>query len=998
MARKAIPGLLILLVLLSVPAWAGPQVYQPLPPEPYPFSDRYPAAVVCWTPEDWLAVLRTGVEIDSVRPLLPGRPLPPPSGPFTPLRVELLVSPKDAERLQTAGLTVEPIPNTGLRAHRAYGPGSGAPNAWPTYEQFVARMQGIANTYPSIVRMFSIGQSVQGRALWVLKISDNPDQEEDEPEFRYLANMHGDETVGIEMTIRLAELLTSGYGSDPRLTTLVDEAEIWLLPIYNPDGYVAGSRYNAHGVDLNRDYPDRFTDPMDDPTGREPETQAAMVWGHGHRFVMGANYHGGALVVNFPWDAVAPPGAPVVPDYAPDDAVFYDFSVGYAVRNPMIWNGGFPSGVTRGWEWYQIWGGLQDWAYHWGSEHHVTIEVSSNKMPPYEQMDTYWDANREAMLWWMERILRGARGRVTDAATGAPLDATIDVAQIGKPVRTDPEVGDYHRLLLPGSYTLTASAYCYLSASASVAVPADGVVWQDFALAPAPAWTVRGTVTEAGTGRPLAATVTFLDTPVTVETDPATGHYEAGLCEGVYTMRVSAPQHRPQERVITVTGDLVEDFALERTPCTLLVDDDLGESYESYYAAALDALGEAYDLWDVAAQGSPDANTLASYGRVIWLTGDDYNSTLTAADQAALAAYLDGGGRLFLSGQDIGYDIGSTPFYTNYLHAVYDSDDTNNYSLTGLGYLNGVDLYIQGGDGASNQAYPSDISPTGGAVAVLDYPSPHLYGGVAYQDETYRVVYFSFGYEAIDNAPDRVEVMSRTLAFLEGCPGYQVALTPSEAAGAPGEIVTHTFTLANLGTQADGYTLTLTPGAWPALLLDPVVGPLQPLETAPVRVRVEIPHLLLTPTVLLSDVLTIRATSQAAPDVSAEAQGTTYAVADLDVALAAETLALQGPAGAVLRYRLTLTNTGAYTDAYQLSLAGNLWETTLDPTRTLPLAPGEATAVWVTVHIPAGPAGESDAATVRAVSGWTPLVRRELVLRSLRVGRIYLPVVQKRQE
>ena len=100
----------------------------------------------------------------------------------------------------------------------------------------------------------------------------------------------------------------------------------------------------------------------------------------------------------------------------------------------------------------------------------------------------------------------------------------------------------------------------------------------------------------------------------------------------------------------------------------------------------------------------------------------------------------------------------------------------------------------------------------------------------------------------------------------------------------------------------------------------------------------------------------------------------------------------------MLRYRLTLTNTGAYTDAYQLSLAGNLWETTLDPTRTLPLAPGEASTVWVTVHIPAGAAGESDAVTVRAVSGWTPLVRRELVLRSLRVGRIYLPVVQKRQE
>ena len=83
----------------------------------------------------------------------------------------------------------------------------------------------------------------------------------------------------------------------------MNEEEIWLCPIYNPDGYVAGSRYNAHGTDLNRDYPDPIIDPIDDPAGREPETQAFMYFGYGHRFVQGANYHGGALVVNYPWDA-----------------------------------------------------------------------------------------------------------------------------------------------------------------------------------------------------------------------------------------------------------------------------------------------------------------------------------------------------------------------------------------------------------------------------------------------------------------------------------------------------------------------------------------------------------------------------------------------------------------------------------------------------------------------------------------------------------------------
>jgi carboxypeptidase D len=113
----------------------------------------------------------------------------------------------------------------------------------------------------------------------MLKISDNPDAEEDEPEFKYTSTMHGTEPVGAEMTLRLAELLMQSYGSDPELTELVDEMEIWLCPIHNPDGYVAGTYTNANGVNLNRDFPDRITDPVDDPTGREPETQAFMNFG-----------------------------------------------------------------------------------------------------------------------------------------------------------------------------------------------------------------------------------------------------------------------------------------------------------------------------------------------------------------------------------------------------------------------------------------------------------------------------------------------------------------------------------------------------------------------------------------------------------------------------------------------------------------------------------------------------------------------------------------------
>lgn len=1000
MVRMSFRSAVLLLcgLLLSLALWVTNSLAEPpsddrATPEPFPFSNRYSAEIVLNSPQDLAVLAHLGIDVGRVRPVDETRMFPGPEEPFEPLLATVYINDGEAQRLREEGLAAYPIPNDSLRAWRAYGPGTEAPEAWPSFEDFVSRMQSIADNYPDLVRMMSIGQSVQGRELWVLKISDNPDVDEDEPEFEYISTMHGNEPVGAEMTLRLVELLTANYGVDPGLTELVDEMEIWLLPIYNPDGYVAGSRYNAHGVDLNRDYPDRITDPVDDPSGREQETQVFMNFGYGQRMVMGANYHTGALVVNFPWDSVVANN----PDYAPDDAIFYEYSVGYSIRNPAIWNGGFPEGVTRGWEWYIIRGGLQDWAYHWRGEHHVTIELSNQSTPPYQDMDDYWDDNRDAMLWWMRRPLTGARGLVTDATDGEPLDASVDVLQIGKPVRTDPDVGDYHRLLLPGTYTVTASAFCYEDQSATVTVVSGTATVQDFPLNPAPHWTVEGTVTEEGTGMPLEATIEFLGTPEAAQSDPANGYYSAQVCAGAYTMRVSAPFHRTEEREVTIDGDQTQDFVLELLPCTLLVDDDAGEGYEAYYEGALDAAGQEYDVWSVAVEGSPGANDLAGYGRVVWLTGDDSQTTLSPGDQAALATYLDGGGRLFVSGQDIGYDIGSTPFYADYLHADYDSADTNNYDLTGLDYLAGVDVTIQGGDGANNQNYPSDVTPIGGAVAVMDYLSPNLYGGVAYQDDTYGVVYFSFGFEAINNQPDRTEVMSRTLDWLGGClrPDYVVWASDSKESGLPGETVTHTFSITNMGTLADSYEVILTPGDWPSTLLDSQVGPLAPFESGQVRVTVDVPSLPPGRTASLSDTLTLLVTSVAAPEVSVQAEGTTHLMLDLDLALAVDDASLEGLPGQAVTYTLVVSNTGGHTDSYALSLDSNQWPVQIAPTQTLPLAPGEAEEILVQVTIPAGAAPPSDAVTVRATSGWDPTVYEELDLVTVRLWSVYLPIIRK---
>lgn len=197
----------------------------------------------------------------------------------------------------------------------------------------------------------------------------------------------------------------------------------------------------------------------------------------------------------------------------------------------------------------------------------------------------------------------------------------------------------------------------------------------------------------------------------------------------------------------------------------LLVDDDAGKSYQTYYANALSALGYTYDTWTVYSQGSPSLAKLQQYSIVIWLTGDDYSTTLTSTDESNLASYLNGGGKLFISGQDIGYDIRSDSFYGTYLHATYKLDDTNTYGLTGADFLSGVSINISGGDGANNQSYPSEITPANGGVGILDYSGSYTWGGVQYAG-AYKVVYFSFGFEAINSAASRNTVMQKVITWL----------------------------------------------------------------------------------------------------------------------------------------------------------------------------------------------------------------------------------------
>ena len=375
-------------------------------------------------------------------------------------KVTISATDADLERLRSLGYSLRVIETAQQKAeaHPGYHYHSG----------ITAALQGYASAYPNICRVFSIGDSVQGRELWVILISDNPGVEEDEPEFKYTASIHGDEPVGMEMCLEFIDWLLTGYGVDSDVTELVDNTSISILPLMNPDGMEANARRNANGADLNRvfpAYPEDFTQNyfdggiLDLPS-RQPEVRLVAQWIMDNAFVLSANFHGGALVMNYPYDD---DGLGSTDSPSPDDLLFEDICLRYSINNPPMYGSPFfADGITNGAEWYSISGGMQDWNYRYVSCMDVTIELSNIKWPSSSALPGFWSDNQNGMLVYAEAVRIGVRGVITDRTTGLPLWAAVHVQDNDQRVYTDPDVGDYHRPLLPGTYGLSFWAPGYI--------------------------------------------------------------------------------------------------------------------------------------------------------------------------------------------------------------------------------------------------------------------------------------------------------------------------------------------------------------------------------------------------------------------------------------------------------------------------------------------------------------------------------------------------------
>ena len=267
-----------------------------------------------------------------------------------------------------------------------------------TFSEMVDVLDLLHATYPDITTdKISIGTSEEGRDLWVMKISDNPDIDEPEPEVLFDGMHHAREPIAMECILHYMEWLCENYGTDPEATYLVDNREIWLFPIVNPDGYVynesvgwgtmwrknrrVNSGSSCRGVDNNRNYDLAWGtsgisfDPCDNVycgTGpfTELENQAYRDFVYAHDFPVNISFHSVVGAILVPWGHNNTP--------SPDDVLFRE------VANEMAQYNGYEVGRAGEVLSYTCSGTTCDWFYGELGCLSVCVEVGGSGFWPQE--------------------------------------------------------------------------------------------------------------------------------------------------------------------------------------------------------------------------------------------------------------------------------------------------------------------------------------------------------------------------------------------------------------------------------------------------------------------------------------------------------------------------------------------------------------------------------------------------------------------------------------
>lgn len=483
------------------------------------------------------------------------------------------------------------------------------------YEEMLAELQQIESDNPAICKLYDIGDSRckqysdAGNSnydnyyhdIWALKVSDNVENEEDEPSVYYLAEHHAREPISLEVSMAILNHIIDNYGTDPDITEIVNNTQIWFVPLVNPDGHkivteeielmwrknlcdnngngsidVSGY-YPQDGVDPNRNYGWEWGGASTDWTSQtyqgisafsEPETQAVKSLIDFHHFVAGITYHSYGELVLYPFGYANG----VV---APDQAALEELAINMAETIECQYGGTYTPQAA--WELYPCTGTTDDYSYGTHGIFSFTIELATQFIPPASHVADICENNIEAAMILLDRVNSSTlSGHITNADTDEPIESEIFIEGIDnsgvyrEPYTSDAEFGRYYRLLTNGNYNVTFSAYGYDSQTFEDIIINDNVTSLDVELTPSGnTIDISGIVTDGDTGEPIEnATVAIQDFGISPVTTNANGEYTIeDLYEFNYSIAVYSPLHAGilEQHFVTAVNNVI-DFELYAMP------------------------------------------------------------------------------------------------------------------------------------------------------------------------------------------------------------------------------------------------------------------------------------------------------------------------------------------------------------------------------------------------------------------------------------------------
>jgi len=366
---------------------------------------------------------------------------------------EIIATPATMEILRQSGLRLD-IVHKDLEAHYAsrIQNKNGNFGGWHTYTENIAYLDSLRVEYPQqISAKWSIGQSHQGRDLWCVRLSSNPDvAQPDKPEILLITMIHAREIMSGDFGLMFADHLCSNYGTDPVVTWLMDNRELYLVSIANPDGVAYNEITNpngggmwrknrrnngngTYGVDQNRNFPFEWvgsgssTNPSSDTyrgpsAGSEPETQALMNLVNSHDFFAAQDLHTYSNLTLYPWGYTTNP--------TPHAAIYEHMATIMAQDNG--YEIGQPGDLL-----YIVNGGSIDWLYGATDEHPMIFAFcneiggsSDGFWPDFSRRDALFQDNLWPMLYLM--MAAGAFADVTEAVATDTDGGLLEPGELGQ--------------------------------------------------------------------------------------------------------------------------------------------------------------------------------------------------------------------------------------------------------------------------------------------------------------------------------------------------------------------------------------------------------------------------------------------------------------------------------------------------------------------------------------------------------------------------------------